>query len=184
VFYDLKSGAAGSAPNDFNKAQIFVDLAVEAASGAKVRTIFGKWITRQRDALALAGRFVNRFLRAARRATLSLDLKDEAAFDVGDVVLLNSVDILRRNITDNKAERFDSPWQVVQKEPQRREGRVKIEVLEATGFRPGFISPDTPPSGTFPDAYDDADTEERQFAFISDANAQVGTNLEDAYTII
>lgn len=184
VFYDLKSGAAGAAPNDFNKAQIFVDLAVEAASGAKVRTIFGKWIELQGDALALAGRLVNRFLRAARRATLFLDLKDEGTFDVGDVVLLNTVDILRRNVATNTAGRFDSPWQVVQKEPQRRESRVKIEVLEATGLRPGFISPNTPPSGTFPDEYDDADAEERQFAFISDANAQVGTDLDDAYTII
>lgn len=184
IFYDLKSGAAGAAPNDFNKAQIFVDLAVEAASGAKVKTIFGKWIELQSDALALAGRIVNRFLRAARRATLFLDLKDEGTFDVGDVVLLNSVDILRRNVATNTAGRFDSPWQVVQKEPQRREGRVKIEVLEATGLRPGFISPNTPPSGTFPDEYDDADAEERQFAFISDANAQVGANLDDAYTII
>lgn len=184
VFYDLISGGSGTAPNDFNKAQIFVDLAVEAASGAKVRTIFGKWIELQGDALALAGRVVNRFLRAARRATLSIDLKDESTFDVGDIVLLNSVDILRRNVTTNSAGRFDSPWQVVQKEPMRREGRIKIEVLEATGLRPGFISPNDPPSGTFPDEYDDADAEDRQYAFISDANAQVGTDLDDAYTII
>lgn len=179
VFYDQKTGTSGESTADFSKVQISVDLGVEVISGPKVKRILAKWIERQADALALAGRIVQRFKRGARVAKLEVDLKDERLFDAGDPVALNTVDLLKKSSTS--AARADIPFQVIQKTQRRQVGRVAIEALELAGQRQAFITPAVPP---FPDDYDLANTEDRQFAFIGDSNNEVGADSEDGYYIV
>lgn len=187
VYYDIKTDADGTKAGDFNKAQVTLNVAVQLLSGRKVKIVFGNWISRRQEAFALAKRYVNRFLRGARRATFSLDLKDEDLFDVGNTIGLNSVDILTRSVSGGtgSAIRFDSVWQVVQKEAKRREGRVQVEVMESSNLRTGFITPTTiAEGGTFANDYDSADASERRFGFISDSNNKVGASLDDGYHIL
>lgn len=187
VYYDLKTDADGTAPSDFNKAQVVLDAGIQVLSGRRVKIIFGNWIRRRAEALALAGRTVVRFSRGARKSTVNLDLKDEGLFDVGSTVAINSVDILTREITGGagSAIRFDSLWQVIQKDPQRRQGMVKMEGLESANLRLGFITPTTiADGGTFANDYDSADASERRFGFIGDSNNKVGASLDDGYHIL
>lgn len=188
VYYDLKTDAEGKKAEDFNKVQVFVDRGVETASGSKSQSIFSKWIFRAAEALETAGRIVGRFKRGARILKFSLDLKDEPDFDVGDLVSVDSTDLLIPGTggSSDTAVRGDTIWQVTQRTHKRLKGLVDVEVLEAVGRKVGFISPDedleTAPDD-FPD-FPDASVAERQYAFIGDADNLVNVGTEDGYYIL
>ncbi len=179
VYYELKAGAAGKDPADFSKVQVFAENAIAALSGPTVKRFFSKWIFRAPEALALGARYISRFRRGARIAKFHLDKKDEGLFDVGDPIALNSVDILKK--IGSAAARHDAPYQVIQKDSKR--GHVEVEALEAVGLRPGFITPSV--AGGFPNDYDDATEDDRQFAFIgTTVGNTVGADAEAGYFII
>ena len=180
VYFDLKTGAAGNSPADFSRIAVFAEVAIAQLSGPTVKRFFSKWIFRNPEGLALIARYVNRFRRGARIAKFNLDKKDEGNFDVGDPIVLNSVDILKK--IGSAASRFDSLFQVVQKSSKR--GHVEVEALEAIGLRPFFITPSVVSSG-FPTDYDNATEAERQFGFIgTDPDNTVGADAEPGYFII
>lgn len=188
VYYDLKTDADGDKAEDFNKVQVFVDLGVEAASGSKSQSIFSKWIFRAAEALETAGRIVGRFKRGARKLKFTLDLKDEPGFDVGDLVAIDSTDLLVAGTggSSDTAVRGDTIWQVTQRTHQRLRGLVGVEVLEGVGRKVGFISPDDDLE-TAPDDFPDfpaASPAERQYGFIGDVDNLVNVGTEDGYYIL
>ena len=188
VYYDLKTDAEGNKAEDFNKVQVFAELGVESASGSKSQSIFSKWIFRAAEALETAGRIVGRFKRGARILKFSLDLKDEPDFDVGDLVSVNSTDLLIPGTggSSDTAVRGETIWQVTRRTHKRLRGLVDVEVLEAVGRKVGFISPDddleTAPDD-FPD-FPDASVAERQYGFIGDVDNLVNVGTEDGYYIL
>ena len=180
VYFDLKAGAAGNSPSDFSRIAVFAEIAIAQLSGPTVKRFFSKWIFRNPEGLALIARYVNRFRRGARIAKFRVDKKDEGNFDVGDPIVLNSVDILKK--IGSTASRFDSLFQVIQKSSKR--AHVEVEALEAIGLRPFFITPSVVSSG-FPTDYDNATEADRQFGFIgTDPDNTVGADAEDGYYII
>lgn len=173
TYYNLIPGEDGTKPKDFSNVQVVVDLAIEAKSGQKAKTIFGNWLFRAADALAVGGRFLSRFKRGARVSSWSLDLKDEPDFFVGDVIEFDSNEFLVAS--GNDAARGSTQWQVVRKSVRRRQGRVDLEGLQFSGLRYGIISPANGlenPSVVFPD-HQDASGRERQYGFIGDINNKV-----------
>ena len=188
VYYELKTDAEGNKAEDFNKVQVFAELGVEDASGSKSQSIFSKWIFRAAEALETAGRIVGRFKRGARIFKFSLDLKDEPGLDVGDLVSVDSTDLLIPGTggSSDTAIRGNTTWQVMQKKHQRLKGLVDVEVLEAVGRRVGFIAPNDgieDPGNPFPD-FPDASPAERQYAFIGDVDNLVNAGTEDGYYIL
>ena len=188
VYYDVKAGEDGTKVEHFNKVQVFAEAGVEAASGTRSERIFSKWIFRAAEALETAGRIVGRFKRGARILKFSLDLKDEPDFDIGDLVSVDSDDILiaGTGALADTAVRAKTLWQVRQRKHKRLEGLVGVELLEAVGRRVGFISPDddleTAPDD-FPD-FPDASVAERQYGFIGDVDNLVNVGTEDGYYIL
>lgn len=184
VYFNRLAGADGDKPEDFQNVQVVVDLAVEVNPGPKSKDIFSRYIFRSADAISLAGRLVSRFKRAARIASFSLDLKDEPDFFVGDVVAIDSVDILKKS--GSQAVRGKTQFQIIQKQHVREQGRVKSQALEFSGLRYCIIAPvngleDT--GNPFPD-FPTASERERQFCFIGDANNKVNAGAEDGYFIL
>ena len=188
VYYDLKTDAEGNKAEDFSRVQVFVDLGVEAASGSRSQSIFSKWIFRAAEALETAGRIVGRFKRSARILKFTVDLKDEPDFDVGDLISVDSTDILIPGTggSSDTAVRGDTRWQITQRTHERLRGLVKVEALEGVGRKVGFIAPNDDietPANPFPD-FPDASVAERQYGFIGDANNLVNVGTEDGYYIL
>lgn len=177
VYFDQAPGTAGKDREDFNKAQGVVDLAVEALSGPKTKTIFARWLFRDSDAVAVAGRTISRFRRGARIYKFQLDLKDVPDFDVGDLVRIDTTDFLTGSgsqaIRDS-----DKPWQVTQRVYNHDEGSVSIEALEANGRKFAIISP-----SPFPD-FPAATETERQYGFIGDSNNLLDGGTVEGYYIL
>lgn len=184
VYFNRLAGADGDKPEDFQNVQVVVDLAVEVNPGPKSKSIFSRYIFRSADAIAVAGRLVSRFKRAARIASLSLDLKDEPDFFVGDVVALDSVDILKKS--GSQAVRGTTQFQIIQKQHDRQQGRVKSQALEFSGLRYCIIAPTNgleDPGNPFPD-FPNASERERQTCFIGDADNLVNNGTELGYHIL
>lgn len=174
VFFDPLVARPEENGGLFQSVQIAVDLGVEALSGEKSRRIFGDWIFRNAEAVAVAGRILGRFKRAARIIKTRLDLVDEPDFDVGDVVSVNTPDVLKSGAA-GIVERFGSKWQVIQKTHLTTDGQLRLEALEFSGRKYAIISPDddleTGPD-PFPD-HDDASDAELEYGFIGDSNNEV-----------
>ena len=188
VYYDQKVGADGTKAADFNKVQVFAEAGVEAASGTRSERIFSKWIFRAAEALETAGRTVGRFKRGARILKFNLDIKDEPDFDLGDLVSVDSDDILipGTGALADTAVRAQTLWQVRQRKHERLKGLVGVELLEAVGRKVGFISPDLgieDPGNPFPD-FPDASVAEKQYGFIGDVDNLVNVGTEDGYYIL
>ncbi len=178
VYFDQIPGTAGKDREDYNKAQGVVDLAVESLSGPKTKSILARWLFRDQDAVAVAGRTVSRFRRGARIYKFKLDLKDVPDFDVADLVVIDSTDFLTGSGSQAIRD-ADKVWQVVQRVYNHEEGTVNIEALEANGRKFAIISP-----SPFPD-FPAATAAERQFGFIGtspDNLVNVGT--EEGYFIL
>jgi hypothetical protein len=171
VFFDPIVANPGENGAAFDSVQIAVDLGVESLSGEKSRRIFGDWIFRQQEALAVAGRVLGRFRRGARIIKARLDLADEPDFDVGDVLSINTPDVLKAAAAGS-VERFGSRWQCTQRTHLTTDGQVRIEALEFSGRRYAIISPDedleTAPD-PFPD-HPDASDAELEYGFIGDSD--------------
>lgn len=183
IFWDQLPGTTGDDRSDFANAQIFFDPTIEALSGAKSKTIFGKWIKNQADAAALAGRIVSRFKRGARILSTSLDLKDSPDFDVGDQISVDTKDIL--TAVGSSASRVFKFFGVTFRDFKKKEGQIKIECTEASGLKYAIITPVlgiANPAAPFPD-FPAANDQERQYGFIGDANNLVGAG-EDGYYIL
>ena len=178
VYFDQIAGTAGKDREDFNKVQVVVDLAVEALSGPKTKSILARWIFRDQDAVAVAGRTVSRFRRGARIYKFKLDFKDVPDFDLGDLVRIDSTDFLTGSGSQAIRD-ANKVWQVVQRTYNHNEGIVSIEALEANGTKFAIISP-----SPFPD-FPAATAAERQYGFIGtspDNLVNVGT--ESGYFIL
>ena len=174
VFFDPKISDAKDDPTQYNSAFVKADLAVEAASGTKARRIFADWLFRQGDAVALAGRLLGRFVRGARLLSVQLDMSDEPDFTVGDVIAVDTPDVLSVG-TSGSTVRKAILWQVTQRSHRRSDGRVAVEALETSGLKYAIISPDEDLE-TSPDPFPnfaDASDAERQYAFIGDANNEL-----------
>lgn len=174
VFFDPRISAAKDDPAQYRAAFVKADLTVEAASGTKARRIFADWLFRQAEASALAGRLLGRFVRGARLLSVQLDMSDEPDFTVGDVIAVDTPDVLSVG-TSGSTVRKAILWQVTQRSHRRSDGRVAVEALEASGQKHGFISPDEDLE-TAPDAFPNfpqASDAERQYAFIGDANNEL-----------
>lgn len=171
VFFDPLVARPEENGGLFVSVQIAVDLGVEALSGEKSRRIFGDWIFRDAEAVALAGRVLGRFKRAARIIKAKLDLADEPDFDVGDVLSINTPDVLKAGAA-GIVERFGSKWQCTQRTHLTTDGQVRMEALEFSGRKYAIISPnedlETAPD-PFPD-HDDASDAELEYGFIGDSN--------------
>jgi hypothetical protein len=174
VFFDPKISDAKDDPTQYNSSVVKANLPVEAASGTKARRIFADWLFRQGDAVALAGRLLGRFVRGARLLSVQLDMSDEPDFTVGDVIAVDTPDVLSVG-TSGSTVRKAVLWQVTQRSHRRSDGRVAVEALETSGLKYAIISPDedleTSPD-PFPDFVDASDAE-RQYAFIGDANNEL-----------
>ncbi len=171
-------------PEDFNKVIVAADVGVALASGPKAKIILSKWIFRDGEATATSGRLVSRFKRGARIATWGLDLKDAGAFDLGDVVELDSEDVPVKSGTS--AVRGRTNWQVIQKRFLRGLGRIETKGLEFSGLRYAIISPDEDLE-TAPDPFPDfpvASAAERLFGFIGDSAGLVNAGTESGYFIL
>ncbi len=178
VYYDQKTGTAGKDRIDYNSVAVVPDLAVEALSGPKVKSILARWIFRDQDAIAVAGRTVSRFRRGARIYKFKLDFKDVPDFDVADLVRIDSTDFLTGSGSQAIRD-ANKVWQVVQRTYNHNEGTVSIEALEANGRKFAIISP-----SPFPD-FPAATPAERQYGFIGtspDNLVNVGT--EEGYFIL
>ena len=175
VYHSPFTSAEASKPEDFAKVEVSVDLTVESASGPKSRVIFSKWIFRTAEARAVAGRLISRFRRGARKASWTLELKDTDDIFTGDVVQLDSVDILRES--GSTAARLKTNWQITSKD-ESKEGEIGIEALEISGNKPAFIGPAGLPD--FP-AATEAD---KVFGFIGDANNLLDSGTVPGYVII
>jgi len=190
VYYNLKTGEDGDKPEDFSNVEVIVDLAAESIAGPRSKSIFSKYIFRSIEAQGTAGRLVSRFKRGARIAKWSVDIKDDPDFFTGDFLFLDSRDI--PVISGSSAVRGVSKWQVTQKDPKHREGRINVEALEARGLRYAIISPSptgkndpfSGDAGTFATSFLTATDAEKQFGFIGDANNKVGSPAEDGYFIL
>ena len=162
IFFDLLVDSkgiplSGDKPEHFNKQEIIVDVGVEDFSGEKTRNIFSKWIFQTIEATTLGSRILSRFVRGSRIANWSLDLKDDLDVPVGDIISLDSIDVL----TDigGGAGRGTSTWQIIQNKDVRSAGKIEIKALEFRSKRFAFIAPEVEPptgGGTFPDDFDDA----------------------------
>ena len=173
-----------SEPDDFNKVIVAADVATALASGPKAKVILSKWIFRNAEGTATSGRLVSRFKRGARIATWGLDLKDAAAFNLGDILELDSGDVPVKSGTS--AVRGKTNWQVIQKRFMRRAGRIEAKGLEFSGLRYAIISPDEDLE-TAPDAFPDfpaASAAERAYGFIGDAAGLVNAGTESGYFIL
>lgn len=170
IFFDPLIAKPEQTVTNFRQRLVRLDVAVEAASGPKARRIFADFLFRQPDAVALAGRLLGRFKRGARILTTDLDMTDEPDFTVGDVVSVDSPDILLAG-SSNDAVRGRTLWQVRQRRHKRVDGQIGIEALETSGRKYGIISPNggLETTGPFPD-HDDASERERQYGFIGDSS--------------
>lgn len=185
VYYNPVTGETSpSNPDDFLNVQVTVNLAIQALSGEKVKQIFSKWIFRSNEALEVAGRMLSRFSRGAEIGSWMLDLKDSSSNDVGDIIGVDSNDVLQKS--GSAAVRGVTNWQVTQKGHMRSEGKVKIEGLFFSGLSHGIISPDddleTAPD-PFPD-FNNASEAERQYGFVGDSSNLVGAPAQDGYYIL
>ncbi len=171
VFFDPLVARPEENGGLFNSVQIAVDLGVEALSGEKSRRIFGDWIFRDAEAVALAGRVLGRFKRGARIIKTKLDLADEPDFDVGDVLSINTPDVLKAGAA-GIVERFGSKWQCTQRTHLTTDGQVRLEALEFSGRKYAIISPnedlETAPD-PFPN-HPNASDAELEYGFIGDSN--------------
>ena len=178
VYFDQIPGTAGKDREDFNKVQVVVDLAVEALSGPKTKSILARWIFRDSDAVAVAGRTVSRFRRGARIYKFKLDFKDVPDFDVADLVAIDSTDFLTGSGSQAIRD-ANKVWQIVQRVYNHNEGTVSIEALEANGRKFAIISP-----SPFPD-FPAATPAERQFGFIGTSpDNLVNAGTEIGYFIL
>lgn len=185
VYYNKFADADGDKPEDFENVRINVDVGVELASGPKVRSIFSDWIYRSSEASSVAEGLVSRFRRGANRGNLAFDIKDDIDVIVGNVIALNSEDILLTN-SSGAVERGNSFWQVTQKIQKRQTGQIAVELVLVSKQRICFISPATTPSGTFPDDYDDATVQQLIYGFIGTAAPanKLGDDAVDGYVIL
>ncbi len=183
IHYNRILGLDGDRPSHFSNHQITVDLAVEAVPGAKFKPLFSLWIFRASEAVGSAGRILQRFKRGARIGTWDLELKDDLQVRTGELILVDSNDILRQGGT--AAVRGTTTWTVTQKSSLPRRANIKVRALELPARRVAFISPAATPVGTFPDDYDLATAAERIYGFWGTAVANlVGTAQEDGYFIL
>jgi len=180
VYFNLKTDASGSEPNDFLNVRINVNLGIETLSGPKSRRIFSKWIFRSDEAEAIAGTLVSRYGRGLRTSKVNFDLKDDLEVEVGSIVVLNSEEVLIAN-TSGGVERANTFWQVVQKVNDREGGLIKIDLVLISDKHICFISPTSPP---FPSDFDDASTAQKIFGFIgSSGTNKLGENAEEGCVI-
>jgi len=185
VYYNIVADEDGNQPAHFSNVRINVDVGVEAASGSKIRVVFSKWIYRASEASQLVEGTTSRFRRGAKRDNLAFDIKDDADIIVGNVVALNSEDILIAG-SDGSVGRGNTFWQATQKIQKRETGQIEVELVLIAQKKIGFISPETTPGGTFPDDIDDANTQQLIYGFIGTAAPanKVKNGTEDGYVIL
>jgi len=183
LYYDKKAAANGDKPEDFEQVRINVDLGVEDLSGPNVKVIFSDWIYRASEASQVTEGLVSRFRRGAERLRISCEIKDDFDIVVGNVIALNTEDVLTES-SDGSISRGNTFWQVTQKIPKKATGQISIELVLISKKHICFISPAIPPSGSFPEDFDDATEEQKIFGFIGTAGGnKLGDNAVDGCVI-
>ena len=177
VYYDPLQGEPGDEPSQFRKIQVVLDVTAEVNPGPATKAILSKWIYRSSEALALAGRIISRYKRAARIVKFDLDVKDDLNVNVGEFFYLYTSDILAKLST--AAVRSPVSFEATQKTDKRKDGKISIEALEARGLKYCVIGPNSLPSD-----YDDATPAQKQYCWIGTSANLVGTFGEDGYYIL
>jgi len=179
VYYDPLNADPGADPEQYRAALLHLDQEVESENYyGEIRNyeIFSPWIYRSLEALNAAAHFLLRFRYGAPLLTFGLELKD-ADLGVGDFVRV-STDLVQ---APAGAPRLQALYEVVKKKPLGP-NRFEYQALEAAGGglnRYAVIAPDS-----YTADYDDyGDDAHAKYAWVSDANAQVGADADPGYCI-
>ena len=184
VYFNIKAGKEGDKRGDFDNISITVDIAVEALSGEKPKSIFSKWIFRLGEAGNLGQRTISRFKRGNIVSKMQTELKDDIGLVVGSIVALTTDDFLVAT-SGGSVTRGNTMWQVTSKSNNRMTGQIGLEMSLISNKKICFIAPAVPPSGSFPTEYDDANEEDKIFCWIGRASDnKLGTALDDGYVIL
>jgi len=179
VYYDPLSADPGTDPEQYRAALLHLDQEVESENyyGEKRNyEIFSPWIYRSLEALNAAAHFLLRFRYGAPLLTFGLELKD-ADLRVGDFVRLTT-DLVQ---TPAGATRPNALYEVVKKKPMS-ENLFEYQALEAAGG--GINRYAVIALASYTASYDNyGDDDHAKYAWVSDANEQVGAGNEAGYYI-
>ncbi len=180
IFFDLIAGQDGDKREHYGDSFVFANVEPDSISGYKSKVLLSKWIYRNKEASTLTSRYVSRFLRGARIAKFMVDIKDDPDFNVGDIIDLDTVDVLEiGGASDDTAIRGITRWQVTKKQDRRKKAQVEVELLEGRQGRFGNISS---LAGTDYDAATAA--QQAEFCWIGRASDnKVGAALDEGYIL-
>jgi len=179
VYYDPLSADPGTDPEQYRAALLHLDQEVESENyyGEKRNyEIFSPWIYRSLEALNAAAHFLLRFRYGAPLLTFGLELKD-ADLRVGDFVRLTT-DLIQ---APAGVTRPNALYEVVKKKPMS-ENLFEYQALEAAGG--GINRYAVIALASYTASYDNyGDDDHAKYAWVSDANEQVGASHEPGYYI-
>lgn len=175
VIYYVKD-AIGDLVKPESYARSYISWDVNAEGSAEynekaIKTIFSQWITSSAIPSVLASRFLRRFRDPAKKAIVTLELKD-SGIKTADVVNLTTNQILK---TDGTA--LSRLYQVIKKQ-QKSLGKFSYVLLDTAWTKKyGFIAPSGYPN------WDAASEAQKQYAYISDGNEKLGANDDEGFYI-
>ena len=179
VYYDPLTADPGSDPEQYRAALLHLDQEVESENyygEQRNCEIFSPWIYRSLEALNAAAHLLLRFRYGAPRLAFGLELKD-ADLQVGDFVRVTT-DLIQ---SPAGVTRPNALYEVVKKKPAGA-NRFEYEALEAAGGGLNRYAAIAPASYTA--VYDDYGVDDHaKYAWVSDADQQIGDNAEPGYCI-
>lgn len=136
-----------------------------------IKKIYSRWIVNDGEANHLVSRTLSWFKEPPVKLGFSAELKDDA-LKTGDLCRVTTDDIL--DVTGIPETRL---YQVLRKEP-REDNEISFLAMDTRRSKKyGFIAPNGYPN------YPSATAEQKEYAFIGNANNKVNGGIEDGYYI-
>ena len=136
-----------------------------------IKKIYSRWIINDGEANHLASRTLSLFREPPIKLGFSVELKDDD-LKTGDLFRLTTDDIL--DAAGTPEERL---YQVLRKEP-KEDNEIAFLVMDTRhSKRYGFIAPNGYPN------YPSATAQQKEYAFVGNANNKVNGGIEDGYYI-
>jgi hypothetical protein len=173
-------------PDQYDDIQGQVNQTAEGKNSRayKAKFVFSQWIFRNAEAIALAGRLLDRFRLGARRVKMLVTLQRYDDLVTGETINIEHPRLRRKSGTS--ALQLPNRYQIMAATYPGKGKDVKVECLEGVYGRFAFIAPnedlESPPD-PFPD-YDDASDAELEYAFICRNDETIGVNNDPPYLII
>jgi hypothetical protein len=174
VYYNKDAIGDIKKPESYANAYIDWDVDAESAdeyNESAIKTIYATGILTETIASVVASRYRRRFRNPAKKATVTLELKDSG------IKTADFINLQTRYIQDVDGTEKARIYQVLKKR-QKSPGQVEYTMLDtAWELNYGFIAPAGQPD------WDGASSAQKLYAYIGDANNKLGTAKEDGFYI-